>query len=126
MKNNSFVLKGFLKEVLPVKTFPTFSVREVVVETEEDYPQPIAFELYGDNVGLVDGLAAGQSLNVFFSQRGRTHNGRTFVTNRAWKVEALEGGKAATAATPAPAAKKSAPAAKQAAPAVASSDEAPF
>ena len=122
MKNNSFVVKGFLKEVSPTKQLNTTSVREFVVETEEDYPQPLPFELFKDNVSLLDNLPIGQSLNVHFSQRGRAHNGRTYVSNRAWKLEVLSGGKAVAAsdATPQNAPAKSTEAAQP------SKEEKPF
>lgn len=100
MQNNSYSVKGFLKEVKPTKTFDKFTVREFVVETEEKYPQPLAFEFFDDKEGVLDSVPVGQSVNVFFSQRGRVFNGRTFVTNKAWKIEVAVGGKADTSAAP--------------------------
>lgn len=124
MQNNSYSVKGFLKEVKPTKTFDTFSVREFVVESEEKYPQPLAFELYDDKNGVLDSVPVGQAVTVFFSQRGRTHNGRVFVTNRAWKLEASAGGKVDTTPAAATTPATSTPAKKgQTAP---QGDEAPF
>jgi len=127
--NNSYSVEGFLKEVKPTKTFDKFTVREFVVETKEKYPQPLAFELYDDTKNVLESIPVGQSVNVFFSQRGRVFNGRTFVTNRAWKIETIAGGKVDTS-TPQAADSTATPAKKTAAktPAAAQpqADETPF
>lgn len=132
MQNNSYSVKGFLKEVKPTKTFDKFTVREFVVETEEKYPQPLAFEFYDDKNAVLDGIPIGQAVNVFFAQRGREFNGRYFVTNRAWKVEPVSGGKvdtsAASSQAPAASATKAPQTRKNPAPAATPSvgDESPF
>ena len=87
MKNNVHSVVGFLGEVGEVKTLTNFTVREFTIKTEEEnYPQNLKFDLFNDSVSLVDGLSEGEKVEVMFSLKGREHNGRNYLTARAFKV----------------------------------------
>jgi len=61
--------------------------REFVIETEEQYPQQVKFELVNDKTGIIDPFTVGATLKVFFNVRGRKWNGKYFVNLNAWKIE---------------------------------------
>ena len=66
-------ISGRIKLIGPVQTFGTngFQKRELVIVTEEQYPQPIMIEFTQNNVGLLDSFQEGQLVTVSFNLRGR-------------------------------------------------------
>jgi hypothetical protein len=72
-----------------------FRKREVVVTTEEQYPQHILVEFIQDKTGLLDQFAVGQQVKISVNLRGRewvSPQGETkyFNTIQGWRIEALQ------------------------------------
>ncbi len=61
--------------------------QEFIIETDEQYPRKVCFTLFGDKVNLIDGLAAGQDVEVSFNLESREYNGRWFHNINAWKID---------------------------------------
>ena len=55
-----------------------------VIETVEQYPKKIAFNMYGDKIVPVQ---IGQEATVSFDIESKEFNGRWFTNLKAWKVE---------------------------------------
>lgn len=69
-----------------------FSKREFVVETFEQYPQQIKFELHQDKTDLIDSYTINETITVSLNLRGRSYvdkNGLTQYSNtlQAWKIQ---------------------------------------
>lgn len=69
-----------------------FAKRDFVVETQEQYPQLIKFELHQDKVDLIDPYADGELITVDFNLRGRSYtdkNGNVQYANTlaVWKIQ---------------------------------------
>ena len=60
--------------------------REFVIETADQYPQLIKFELITDNTKLIDTNHVGASAEVHFNIRGREWNEKFFTSLQAWKI----------------------------------------
>ncbi len=84
---------GKIKLVGSVQEVSTsFKKREVVVTTEEQYPQHISIEFQQDKIDLLNGLEVGQEVKVHINLRGRewvSPQGETkhFNTITGWKIE---------------------------------------
>lgn len=65
----------------------TFKKREIVIETDEKYPQSVPVEFVQDKTELLDGLNEGDSVAVSYNLRGREWNGRYYVNVQGWKIE---------------------------------------
>jgi hypothetical protein len=90
----AYDLTGKIKVIQEAKTYGAkgFTKREFVVTVAEGkYPQDIALEFVQDNVKLLDGLTAGQTVTVTFDIRGREYNGRYFNNLQAWRIKTGEG-----------------------------------
>jgi hypothetical protein len=61
--------------------------QEFVIETDDQYPKKVCFTLFGDKVSLVNGLSAGEEVEVSFNMESREYNGRWFHNINAWKIE---------------------------------------
>ena len=48
-----------------------FKKREFVIETEEQYPQVLMFQLVQDKTNLIDQFSIGDKVEIFFNLRGR-------------------------------------------------------
>ena len=73
-----------------------FKKREFVIETEEQYPQFLMFQLVQDKTNLVDAVKAGDKVEVFFNLRGRewqkdpSSEIKVFNTLDAWRIQKVE------------------------------------
>lgn len=84
---------GIIKQVQEVTEKGTFKSRNVVVTTEEQYPQHISVQFVQDKVGLLDTFTEGQKVKVSINLRGRewvNPEGESvyFNTIQGWKIEA--------------------------------------
>ena len=69
-----------------------FKKRTFVVETTDQYPQKIEFELIKDKCSLIDDIEVGDLVNLSYNLRGREWvnpegESKYFNTLQAWKVE---------------------------------------
>lgn len=84
---SQLTLKGAIKLVKPTQTISdSFQKREFVIETEDQYPQLVQFELTQDKVSLIDDSYVGKNVEVSFNVRGREWNDKYFVNLQAWRV----------------------------------------
>ena len=101
------------------KTGNPWKVQEYVIETEEQYPKKMCFEVFGnDRISqFASMLVVGNTVKVSFDIDARQWNDRWFNSIRAWKVEHVNPDGSvvgSTAAAPAPqAAAPAAPAAQE-------------
>ncbi|GAA4115999.1 DUF3127 domain-containing protein [Aquimarina addita] len=102
-------VQGKVKMVGETQTFGNngFRKREIVVTTEEQYPQHIMVEFVQDKVDLLNSFQAGQDVKISINLRGRewvNPQGETkyFNSIQGWRIESLQQG--APSSVPAPAA----------------------
>ncbi len=85
-------LKGIIKLIKPIQQISaTFSKREFVIETQENYPQTIQLELQGDRVDIIDSFTEGQEVECSIGIKGRewlNPQGETkfFNTITCWRI----------------------------------------
>ena len=77
-----------------------WKAQEYVIETEEQYPKKMCFEIFGaDRIQSMSPLLqVGNTVKVSFDIDAREWNGRYFNSIRAWKVELPDQAAAAAAA----------------------------
>lgn len=81
----------------------TWTKRDFVIETTENYPKQICFSVWGDKVAELNAYQIGEPLKVSFDPSSREFNGRWYTELKAWKIERQATGAAASAATAPPA-----------------------
>lgn len=90
-------LTGTIKKINETQTFASgFLKREVVLLTDEQYPQPISIEFLSDKVDLVDYHKEGAKVKIHINIRGRewqSPQGETKYFNSivGWRIESLAG-----------------------------------
>jgi hypothetical protein len=89
-------LQGKIKMIDETKTYGTngFRKRELVITTEEQYPQVIMIEFVQDKTDLLNAFKVGQDVKVSINVRGRewvNPQGETkyFNSIQGWRVENL-------------------------------------
>lgn len=90
-------LQGRIKLITPVQTFGNngFQKRELVIVTEEQYPQPIIIEFTQGNCDLLNAFQVGEIVKVDFNIRGRewlSPQGemKYFNSLNGWRVTPME------------------------------------
>lgn len=69
------------------KTGNEWKVQEYVIETHDQYPRKMCFDVFGaDKIDQFD-IKIGEEINVSFDVDAREWNGRWFNSIRAWKVD---------------------------------------
>ncbi len=94
MRDQIMKLRGTVKKIFDTRTVGQsgFRVREMVLLTDENYPQPIKIEFVQDKVNLLDNIQEGDQVEVSFDVRGRewvNPEGKTiyFVSIRGWRID---------------------------------------
>jgi Protein of unknown function (DUF3127). len=61
--------------------------QEYVLETYDQYPKKVCFQIFGaDRIAQAD-IKVGEDLNVFFDIESREYQGRWYTNINAWKVD---------------------------------------
>ncbi|MGB3590440.1 MAG: DUF3127 domain-containing protein [Nonlabens sp.] len=101
-------VEGKIKLIGETKTFGNngFQKRELVVTTEEQYPQHLMIEFVQDKTGLLDSYNVGDAVKVGINLRGRewqSPQGETkyFNSISGWRIE-KQGGNQGTGAPEVP------------------------
>jgi single-strand DNA-binding protein len=85
-----FNIKGKLLKVGQTVTRSNdFKTREFVIETSDQYPQKVKFQVVKDKTSLLDHFKLGEVLEVFFNIRGNEWNEKYFVNLDAWKIDKI-------------------------------------
>ena len=108
---------GKIIQVLPPQegvsksTGNPWRIQSYVLETQEQYPKKICFELFGEERINSNKCALGDVVTVSFDIESHEYNGRWFTRVRAWRVQqgVVAPGTSAPAATAPAAAPAAAP-----------------
>ena len=90
-------LKGTVKRISDIQTFASgFQKREMVIVTEEQYPQPINIEFLQEKGDLLNQLNEGDKVTVSINIGGREWTSpqgdvKYFNSITGWKIEKSEG-----------------------------------
>lgn len=93
-------VNGTIKKVGDVQSITdTFKKRELVVTTEEQYPQHILVEFTQDRTNLLDSYNVGDKVSVGINLRGREWTSpqgevKYFNTVQGWRIEKKSEGQA--------------------------------
>ena len=69
------------------KTGNEWKMQEYVLETHEQYPRKICFNVFGSDKIAQFNIQVGEEITVSFDINAREYNGRWYNDIRAWKVE---------------------------------------
>ena len=97
---------GKIIQVLPVqegigKNGNPWKVQPYVLETLDQYPRKVHFEVFGEDRIKANPCDIDQLVTVSFDIESREFNGRWYTSIRAWKIQ--QGDTTQAGATPAPA-----------------------
>ena len=97
-------LTGKIKKINETQTFGAsgFRKRELILTTDDQYPQMISIEFVQDKTDLLDKYKEGQNVTISINIRGRewiNPEGKAvyFNTIQGWRIEAAANGGAETA-----------------------------
>lgn len=92
-------IQGKVKMIGDTQTFGSngFQKREMVVTTDEQYPQDILIEFVQDKTGLLDKYRLGDTIKVDINLRGREWTSpqgeiKYFNTIQGWRITTLDEG----------------------------------
>lgn len=90
----SLEITGKLVEILPEQSGQgrngTWKKQAFVIETTDQYPKKVCFNLWGDRISMLEGLSSGHTIKVAFDLESREYNGRWYTDAKAWKVDSQE------------------------------------
>lgn len=90
-------LQGTIKKIRETQTFTSgFQKAELVLLTEEQYPQPILIEFLQDKIDLLQTVKEGESVKIGINIRGREWTNpqgevKYFNSITGWRLEKVSG-----------------------------------
>lgn len=110
-------VQGKIKKIDETKEYGSngFRKREVVITTEEQYPQHLAIEFVQDKTDLLNNYNVGQDVKISINLRGREWTNpqgevKYFNSIQGWRIENVQAEQGATGAPPVPPVEAFAPA----------------
>lgn len=91
-------LTGTVKKLTDIQSFPSgFQKRELILLTQEQYPQTVSIEFVQDKIALLDSVSEGENVKVGINIRGREWTSpqgevKYFNTIAGWRIEKLTEG----------------------------------
>lgn len=88
-------LKGKIKRITPtVVITEKFKKRELVLVTQEEYPQIIQIDFVNDMTGVLDNYSGGDNVEISINLRGREWTNpqgevKVFNTLQGWKINKI-------------------------------------
>ncbi len=83
-------IQGKIIQLLPEQSGQgkngTWRKKEYVLETQDQYPKKICFNLWGDKIDQ-NPVNEGDSVKLSFDLESREYNGRWYTDVRGWKIE---------------------------------------
>jgi len=99
-----YTFEGTIKEIFDTITFDSgFSKREIVLTSDEQYPQDVKFEFIKEASSSLDAFTTGEAAKISFALRGNEYNGKYFVNLKGISIAKMSGTPTASVPTPAPA-----------------------
>ena len=86
-------LQGTVKKISDIQTFASgFQKREMVILTQEQYPQPINIEFLQEKINLLENISEGENVKVGINIRGREWTSpqgevKYFNSITGWRIE---------------------------------------
>ena len=89
----SYEIKGHIKEIGDTKEFGKngFQKRQLILSTDEKYPQDLAIDFVQDKCKVLDKFTEGELVDIGINLRGNFYNGRYFVNIQGWKINSESG-----------------------------------
>lgn len=102
-------IQGTIKHIDQTKTVGSggFRKRELVITTDEQYPQHLLIEFVQDKTDLLNSYRVGQPVKVSINLRGREWTNpqgevRYFNSIQGWRIESLQSGAGESGLPPVP------------------------
>jgi len=74
-----YKFEGEVKQIMDLRTFESgFKKREIVLTSDEQYPQDVKFEFLKDDVDMLTSIKPNQRVIISFSIRGNEYNGKFY------------------------------------------------
>ena len=90
-------LQGTVKKIGETQTFASgFQKRELVLLTEEQYPQPIQIDFLSDKIDLLNNVSEGENVKIGINIRGKEWTNpqgevKYFNSITGWRIEKVSG-----------------------------------
>lgn len=75
----NYKFEGDIKVIMDVQSFDSgFKKREIVITSDDQYPQDIKFEFLKDDVDMLKSFKPNERVIIDFSLRGNEYNGKYY------------------------------------------------
>jgi len=87
-------IQGTLIKILPIESGQKngggeWSSQTVIVEQEGQYPKPVAINLFGDKINLLNGIQLNDKLKISINVESREYNEKYFTKINAWQISKI-------------------------------------
>jgi hypothetical protein len=87
-------IQGTLIKILPIESGQKngggeWSSQTVIIEQDGQYPKPVAINLFGDKINLLNGIQLNDKLKISINVESREYNEKYFTKINAWQISKI-------------------------------------
>lgn len=87
-------IQGTLIKILPIESGQKngggeWSIQTVIIEQDGQYPKPVAINLFGDKINLLNGIQLNDKLKISINVESREYNEKYFTKINAWQISKI-------------------------------------
>ena len=77
---------GTIHKIEELQTFNEFTKQNLIIKTNEQYPQFLNIEFHKDKTTLLNSKQVGETVTVGINLRGKEYNGKYYNSFIGWKI----------------------------------------
>jgi hypothetical protein len=89
--SQEIIITGTVKKIKEVEEFANdFTKQQIVVSTDEQYPQDLPIDFIKDKIGKLDSINIGDKVEVKVNLRGSEYNEKHYSSLNGWYLKLIE------------------------------------
>ena len=85
------IITGKVKKIKEVETFANdFTKQQIVITTDEQFPQDLPIDFIKDKISKLDGINLGDKVEIKVNLRGSEYNDKYYSSLNGWYLKLIE------------------------------------
>ena len=83
------IITGTVKKIKEVETFAVFTKQQIVITSDDQYPQDLPIDFIKEKISKLDGINLGDKVEVKVNLRGSEYNDKYYSSLNGWYLKLI-------------------------------------